>query len=58
VHCVILSQKNVFILCARRQQKFPEDTDRCNTMERLTIATFKYWLNALPKPAKLVRLAC
>jgi hypothetical protein len=54
---VILYQKNVFILCAGQRQKFREDTDRCDWMERLLKVTFKYWLNALSRPAKLVRLA-
>jgi hypothetical protein len=35
----------------------PEDTDPCNQMERLEHTAFKYRLNALPDPSKLVRLA-
>jgi hypothetical protein len=36
----------------------PEDTGHRTFRERFAHATFKYWLNALLKPAKLVRLAC
>jgi len=36
----------------------PEDTGHRTFRERFAQATFKYWLNALLKPAKLVRLAC
>ncbi|APO82027.1 hypothetical protein BL240_11450 [Pseudomonas putida] len=53
----ILCRMNVFNLCSGWQQKFPEDTGPCNQMERLAHITFKYWLNALPDPPKLVRLA-
>lgn len=57
MHCTDPVSRKGYLLCARGGVEVPQLNGVCNQMERLAHSAFKYWLNALPEPPKLVRLA-